>query len=479
MKQILQKYRTLPIVARATIWFLICSIIQKSFSVLTTPIFTRLMTTEQYGQYSIYLSWTQILIMITSFRLDYAVFNKGMSKYEEHKDSYTLSMQTITTIITIIIFIIYIIFRNYINVFTELTTELTLLMFLQVFLMNSISFWTIKQRYNFKYKSVVLITIFLTLLDSILGIVLVINSENKGIARIVSYAIVQIIIGTIIYTYNIIKGKKLLDFKYAIFAIFFNIPLIPHYISTYILEQSDKIMIQKIVGINKAGIYSVVYSIGNTINIVTNSITNAIIPWLYRKLKNNELDDIKNKLFSIFIFVISIISVFMLFVPEILMIFASQQYYEAIYAIFPITASVFFMLVYGISATIEFYYNKNKFSMIISGIAAIINIVLNYIFMPKLGYLVASYTTMICYAILTIGHVKYTNIIMRKIKNKVLFNMKTIYTLLILVFIIVVLSDILCKFVILRYIIVLMFLIIFILKRNIIIQIIKTIKEKT
>lgn len=476
--KLFEKYRSMSVVTRAAIWFLICSIIQKGFAFLTTPIFTRLMTTEQYGQYSIYLSWSQILIMITSFRLDYAIFNKGMSKYEDDKDSYTLSMQTITTIITLILFIIYLGFKDIINTFTSLTTNLTILMFTQVFFMNAVTFWTIKQRYNFKYRSVVIVTLLLTLLDMFLGIVLVINFSNKGVARIISLALIQIIIGSIIYVFNIIKGKKFLNLEYAKFAISFNIPLIPHYISIYILEQSDKIMIQKMSGVNKVGIYSVAYSMGNAMNIVTNSITQALTPWLYRKLKEDNLKEIKDKLFSIFIFVIAIITIFILFIPEFLSIIASEQYYEAMYVISPVSASVFFSLVYGFFATIEFYFNRNKFSMIISGFAAIINIILNLIFITLIGYQAAGYTTMICYAILTIGHVFYTNHIIKKEKKQNIFSNKYIIGLVFVMFIIVFVSDLLYKVTFVRYLCILIILLMIFIQKNKIINLFKKINNK-
>ena len=478
IKKIFEKYRVMSIVARATLWFLICSIVQKGFVFVTTPIFTRLMTTEQYGQYTIYLSWVQILTMITSFRLDYAVFNKGMSKYEEDKNNYTLSMQMVTTIITIIVFIIYLIFHNLINKFTELTTPLTILMFVQVFFMNAVTFWTIKQRYDFKYRSVVIVTILLTVLDVLLGVILVVNCDNKGIARIISLASVQIIIGCIIYIYNISKGNKLLNLKYAIFAISFNIPLIPHYMSMYVLEQSDKIMIQKMVGIDKAGIYSVAYSIGNAMNIVTNSITQAMTPWLYKNLKENNIKEIKGKLSSIFLFIIAIVSIFILFVPEFLKIIASDEYYEAIYVISPISVSIFFTLVYGFFATIEFYFDKNKFAMIISGLAAVIKILLNLIFIPLFGYQVAGYTTMICYVILAIGHVIYTNSIVKKQIKQKFFSNKYIIGLVIFISFVMMVANFLYKFIWQRYIIILIIFLIIFIKRDKIKNLFKFINKK-
>lgn len=201
------KYSNISVVKKATIWFLICSVLQKGIAFLTTPIFTRLMSTEQYGQYSVYITWFQVITLITSLRLDYAVFNKGMSKFEKNKDSYTSTMQIITTLTTVIFFIIYIIFRNKVNNFTGLTTVLSILMFANVLFMNAISFWSIRERYEYKYKIVVLITLLLTIATTIVSIIAVIVSKEKGVARIISLAITQIIIGCIIYIY-ILKKRK-------------------------------------------------------------------------------------------------------------------------------------------------------------------------------------------------------------------------------------------------------------------------------
>ncbi len=45
----MNRYRAIPIAAKASIWFIVCSVLQKCISMITLPIFTRLMSTEQYG----------------------------------------------------------------------------------------------------------------------------------------------------------------------------------------------------------------------------------------------------------------------------------------------------------------------------------------------------------------------------------------------------------------------------------------------
>ena len=259
---LINKYKNLPIALKATVWFIICSVLQKAVSIITMPLFTRILTTEQYGQYTIYNSWQQIFAMICTFRLEYAVFNKGMSKYSERKDEYTSAMQGLTNLITVIIFLVYLIFHQQINSLTELSTFMTILLFVEIFFGPAVSFWSLRKRYDFEYKQVVAVTLLMSILNPVLGLVAVNLTDDKGTARILSCIAVQICFGLILYVYNLRKGKKIISKDLWKFAILFNLPLIPHYFSSYILEQSDRIMIQKFWGLADVALYGVAYNAG-------------------------------------------------------------------------------------------------------------------------------------------------------------------------------------------------------------------------
>lgn len=69
MKKYLQQYRNLPVQMKASLWFLICSFMQKGIATITTPIFTRILTTAEYGQYSVFNSWMQIITPIVCLNL--------------------------------------------------------------------------------------------------------------------------------------------------------------------------------------------------------------------------------------------------------------------------------------------------------------------------------------------------------------------------------------------------------------------------
>ena len=407
IKGILRKYNTIPIAAKATLWFMICSIIQKSISIITTPIFTRLMSTEQYGQFSVYNSWLQIFTIITTFRLNWAVFNKGMSKYKNNRDDYTVTMQSITTILTTIVLVIYLLFRKQINIITELPTFIMLAMFAELYMIPAIDFWTVKKRYEYQYKAVVFRTLLMVVFNAVLGVLAVALTNEKGYARILSCVFVDIIFGFFLYIYNIRESKSLFCFKYAKFAILFNLPLLLHYLSQYILDQFDRIMIQKMVGLAAAGIYSVAYNAASVIKIVTQSINNALIPWQYEKLEKKEFKDLDDVMFLIFLIVSICALSFCCFAPELMMILASDMYYEAIYIIPPVVLGLFFSFMYTIFANVEFYYEANKMTMYISMSGAILNIILNYYGIILFGYVAAAYTTLICYMLFAILHYIY------------------------------------------------------------------------
>ena len=76
--------------------------------------------------------------------------------------------------------------------------------------------------------------------------------------------------------------------------------------------------------------------------------------------------------------------------------------------------SVYFMFAYTFFAVFEFYYEKTKYVAIATVSGAVLNIVLNYIFIGKLGYYAAGYTTLLCYIVFSLYHYYF----MRKICKK-------------------------------------------------------------
>lgn len=424
MNIIINKYKNLPVAVKLTVWTFICLCVQKGISVLSVPLFTRIMSTEQYGQYNAYLSWEAVFEIFVSFRLYAGVYDKGMNKYKDRRDEYALSMQYTCSVLTIICVSIYLILYKFINQLTGLSTLITVAMFIELFLCTPMKFWSVKKRYEFDYKSIVIATMILALLNPVVGILVVYVSNEKGLARILSLIVVNIIYGLVFYVINIVKGRWKYRVDLARFAIKFNAPLLPHYFSEYILNSSDKIMIQKIIGYSEVGLYSVAYSAGMLLTIVTTSINQALVPWLYQEMDKSSFKRINTVICSIGFIVLLPLTLFILLAPELVLLLAGDVYSQSVYVIPPVCASIFFLFWYTLCANVEFYYDKNKFTMFISLIGALVNVFLNLVFIPLFGYLAAGYTTLFSYMVYGIGHMIFMEKVFFKKEGKRLFNAK-------------------------------------------------------
>ena len=478
---LLNIYKNMSTPAKASIWFLFCNILQMGLSVLSTPIFTRIMEPDEFGITNTYNSWRSILIIFTSVNLSYGVFNNAMVRYEDAKtrDRYVSSMQCLYTLITCSYFIFYLLARNWCNHVLKMSTELVVMLFLDLLCYPALLFWSGRQRYEFKYKWLVVVTLLMSVLNIGVGVVAVLLSEDKAMAKIVSTIAVNVLFGGFFYGYQFAKGKKLVVAKFWKYALAFNIPLIPHYLSEMILTQSDRIMISNLESDAATANYTIAYSIVLIMQLVMSAISASYLPWSYEQLKKNNYEALKKMGNILLILISGCIFLLMMFVPEIIYLFAGNKYADAVYCIPPIALSIFFMFLYDLFSTVEFFYGKNIFVMIASVTAAALNVGLNAYFIPIYGYHAAGYTTLFCYFFYAVGHFIFYRYICKKTLNiKEIYDKKFILILSSVMLAVTLTVNLVYDKVVIRYIIAAIVLAIAFIKRNLIMEKFKLMKEK-
>lgn len=408
------KYDNSPIQAKASLWYAVCNFLQKGISFVIIPIYVRVLTTAEYGQYSVFQSWREILMIFATLNLYCGVFTKAMVDIDDDKDSYISSMQGLSTLITGVLFIIYLIKYNFWNNIFEMDTITMMIMMANFIFYPALSFWSVRQRVENKYKKMVAVTLGISVATPIISLILLFSTNLRVNAIIWGSMLVQCIVGAILYFYHFAKGKVLFVKEYWIRALKFNIPLIPHYLSLIILAQADRVMIKKICGSEKVGIYNLAYQLSMVMNIFISAINNTLVPWSYEKLRKKEYSEIKKISSGICLIMAVCIFIVIIVAPEIVWVVATLEYYDAIWIIPAVCISCYFTFCYNLFSTVEFYYGATRFVMVASVIGAFLNIILNMIFIPIYGYIAAGYTTMICYLVFMFMHY----IFMRKVCKK-------------------------------------------------------------
>ena len=130
----------------------------------------------------------------------------------------------------------------------------------------------------------------------------------------------------------------------------------------------------------------------------------------------------------------------------------TNNYYDAVWSIPPIAASVYFMFLYTIFVNIESYFEQTKYVVYVSVTCGIVNLFLNYICIRCFGYIACGYTTLFSYILFALGHYYFmSKIISKEILGVNLFDKKFIFMLSVLLVLLSVVFTIFYQWWVIRY----------------------------
>lgn len=421
IKKAIRRFQSLSDAKKSAIAFLFASFVQRGISFIITPLFTRLLSTEDFGLVTVYNSWLEMIGTVAMLNLSSGIFNVGMMDYEKDRDGFTTSLLGLANAATIVTMAVFYGASLLFPKLIRLPRVLFLLMLLYFLFQPATRFWTARQRFEYKYKSLTVVTIISTVLSPTVGLILVLtNKENLGILRLWGTNSVLILFGIFFYLYTVRRNGKLYDREIWRYALRFSIPLIPHYLAMHILATSDRVMIQSLSGNAEAGLYGLAYTASMVICTAWTAIQGSLTPYVYEKLKKDRLDRIAPVAVPCILLFSVICLAVVIMAPEVILILGGKKYKASIPLIPPLIASVLFMEMYNLFSMVEFYHKKTVKIMLATFAAALINVVLNYFGIRKFGYTAAAYTTLFCYILYCMFH--YLN--MRAIEPRRIYNAK-------------------------------------------------------
>lgn len=416
---VVNKYKNMPNSIKATIVFAIASFTTSGINYVTTPIFTRLLSTAEYGLISIYNSWYEIIRVFASLTLIFpGVLNVGLYEHKENRWGYLSAILGLTTLSTMIVSFFYFVFRPVLDYLTGLPTILMVLLLLTCLFQPATVFWTFKQRYEIKYRITFSVSVGSAFLAQVVSVVMVYvfrnSNNNLAVIRLWSAGLVNLFVALYIYIYICRQGKMFANTDIWKVTVLIAIPLIPHYLSTVVLSSIDKIMINQIIGQEKTGIYSLSAILSAMGVLVWRALSVTYTPFINEKLGKKDYCLIRKCVKPLLLVVAVFCVATSLAAPEIIHILATEEYVEGIYVIPPIAAGIFTVALYDNYTAISFFYKKTVYIMVATVISALVNVLLNWIFIRRFGYIAAGYTTLVSNIILTICHYVSSRIVLKE-----------------------------------------------------------------
>lgn len=401
-------------VVKAGTWYTLTNFFTIGISFLTLPIFTRLLSTEDYGITSVYSSYLNIFVIV--FSLDVvASIQRGKFDFKDNYNQFVSSVLFLGTISFIIFSLLILAFQSFFSKMLDLEPILLYVLLINAFFAFVQNLVLAKFRVEYNYKKISLIQIANSLIGVILSIILITRffTNTKYLGRILGSSLPVIISGFILLLYIFTQGKEIINKIYWKYALIISVPLILHNLAGIINAQFDRIFINKYIGSSEAGIYSFAYNVGMIIDVLWVSTNQAWVPWFYERMDANNYSAIRKRAKNFRDF-FTLAYILILFVsPEIIKVMADKRYWDGLVIVPYIFMAYYFNLMYSFEVNVEFYTRKTHLVSIGTILGAVINVVLNIVLIPKYGYVIAAVTTVISNFSLFVFHFIIVNYLLR------------------------------------------------------------------
>lgn len=409
-------------ILKAASWYTIGNIFIKGIGFFLLPVFTSLMSTHEYGIYSVYTSFLTIFETVILLGLSATVTIARYAKELEF-DSY---MSTILAIPVALTAVCMGAVNVYIPVFGNLLSmDATLwnCLFISAGTGAVCNIVGARLVLDGRYKLYMSYSFIYTVGNVALSLLLcytLFRTQDVHLARV--YGSTAASIACAAFLFLTTKTKLSFSRVNARYALAWGIPLLFHTVATVVLTQSDRILIRYMDSYSSTGIYTIATTIVSIPMILQQSLAQAWTPWFYSKLDAKEYDQIQWLNNRYIILYGSVIAAFMLLAPDIIHLFTKKSYWASVYSLVPLTISVFAELLYSIPTSVEYYNKKTTYIVTATVITVMINIVLDVLFIWRFGYAGAAYATAISKIILFLMHYRFS----KKLDKNSMFSGKVV-----------------------------------------------------
>jgi O-antigen/teichoic acid export membrane protein len=382
--------------------YLIASFATSALAFISMPIYTRILTPQDYGIISIYAGFVGILATIISFSTDRSVSRYFFDKKDDQDFKNFVGTTTILTVSfftlnSIMIYFFSEIIGKYIGV-----NKYVVYLMIPMSLVNIVSllfeqiYGPLKKSKEIAISSV--IKVFLGFVFSVLFILLFKGYKYYG--QIIGQIIAGLIM--IFIWIRLIKPYFKLSFNvsYIKYIFSFSVPLIPYALSGVIIEQFGKIAIGASIGMSEAGFYNLALTISSIVNIAISVTHQAWSPYYFEYMNEKKYDQLDNDYIIILKFTLLIAFGVACFGKEIGFLLAKKEFSGAFYLI-PIFSIGYIFLQLSFGFIRNFSYTKKTYFMTITILfSGICNVVFNSIFIEKYGSTGAAWSFVLSYFIM-------------------------------------------------------------------------------
>ncbi|HKS27276.1 MAG TPA: flippase [Pyrinomonadaceae bacterium] len=366
------------------------------------PIYTRILTPADYGRLALLVLVSTIISLILEFGMRSAFFRF----YFQHEEVEVRRRLTGTALIFLLgaaLIILAPLFLSISYLSLPLFKDAALLPLIQIVLIGTFfdlgsiipfSIFRAEQRAT-QYAALSLMRFFINTILNIVAVV-VLRWGVEGI--IYANLLTSILFFLICLVLTLPSIRWTIDFGLLKRLLVFGLPLVPAYLAGWALTFSDRFFLERYADLSQVGVYAIGYSIASVLNMVMGWFNTAWLPYCYSVAEQPGAKEFYARMLTYALTLFTLVAIGLsLFSPEVLYLLATPSYYGAARVVPLVTLAYLFyeanyLIAFGLDLT-----GKTSYYGLIVGIAAVLNLLLNFSLIPPFGMMGAAWATALSY----------------------------------------------------------------------------------
>ncbi len=376
----------------------------QGLSLITLPLFTRLLTPADFGVLAILASIIAILNIIYRMGVQESV----MRYYYDAKNDFASFFGTsflLSLVWALVLTMLLLVFANHLVNFFRVPASIV---YIGVGVSLFYLFFGLYEGYLVASKNsrkAALLGVGVSIVIVVLAIIFITGmSDDRFYGKAYAILLANALLGLVSIVFILKKSKISFHGKHVRYVLLFGMPLVFHSFSNYLLKSFDVIIINQLIGASATGLYSVAYKVGLVQAMISLAMLKAWYPLSFGKLNEQRHDDL-DRLTSKFAGIVYLSAFALkLFARELMILLADSSFHEALGIVPVIVMAHVFLFMFSIYLNFSLYQKKTSLVALITLLAAGLNIGLNYWLIPHFGYQVAAWTTLAAYFFMFVMH---------------------------------------------------------------------------
>ena len=391
-------------------------VLLQGLSIITAPLFSRMLGTDGYGGVEIYNIWMAAVTIVFSFQTLGTMPAARIEYPREKQDAYQSSALFLSTVSFACLSVPVLLLRRPIAGALQLDEILIPLLLVQAFTGYCINYLSSKFVYDFKagwncFLSVA--TAVLTMVLSI-GLILWMPAEKGYLGRIFALVLTNVLVGIPALIYIFSSGKTFYHREYWKFCLPLALPFIFYNLSDLLLGQSDRVMLQQMMSRAAVGEYSLALKFGGIMFTIFGALNSTWCPFFFDYMKDGNRESMLRQSKN-FLELFTVLSAgFLLLNREVFHVFASRDFWGGTVLIPAFVTGYYLNFLCTFPINYEYFRKQTRMVALVTIVSALINIGLNYVLIQRLDAMGAALATMTSHLLQFTMHYVYARFVLGK-----------------------------------------------------------------